>query len=322
MEVIPISSTYKIRIESNEKEITPEKNTVSILNFGDMMFDRNVRKKIEKDGKDPFMYLKEEPKVLNDFDFIIANLEGPIVEMDKKLCQGKAYNFQFASTTPALLKSVGINIVNIANNHIYDCYGRGVESTKKYLKEAEIDYVGDEVVEKSFIIKNIGDKKIVFIGLDRTISSTPISNFYELIKNLKLSNDYIVANIHWGEEYRLVETADQKTVAHGLVDSGADVIFGHHPHVIEPVEVYKDKAVFYSLGNFVFDQIGEERNFGIGAGVEFGENFNKFTVFPYKIKSSAPQFLDDINKGTFCSEYLKNLKPEGCSFKIEVNSEL
>jgi poly-gamma-glutamate synthesis protein (capsule biosynthesis protein) len=309
----------KNKILPEQKEIFLIKKPVSILNFGDVMLDRNVRKKIEKDGVDVFEYVKRDSELIKDFDFIIANLEGPIVEMNRSLCQNKAYNFQFASTAPAILKSIGINIVSIANNHINDCYKEGIESTKKYLDESGVGYIGDFDVEKSFITREVNGKKVAFVGIDRTISSTPISDFYDLIKILRLENDYLIVNIHWGEEYNKEATEEQKNIAHALIDEGVDVVFGHHPHVVEPVEVYKNKVIFYSLGNFVFDQIGEERNFGIGGGVEFGESANSFTVFPYKIKSSAPEFLGEIDRKKFCDEYLKNLKPEGCSFKLNTN---
>lgn len=291
------------------------KETVSVLNFGDVMFDRGVRNIMEKRGRDPFEYVKKDLDVIKDFDVVIANLEGPIVEMNRSDCQQKAYNFQFASTTPSLLKSIGITMVNIANNHSFDCYLKGFVSTKKHLTQAGIDYIGDKDLEKSFVVKTIADKKVAFVGMDETVSTLFVSNFYPLIKRLKSENDIVIVHIHWGTEYLLTETDAQKNIAHSLIDSGADVIFGHHPHVIEPVEVYKGKVIFYSLGNFVFDQVGVEQNKGLGVGVEFKEKETVFTLFPYIIKSFAPDFLVDEQKRAFCEEYLKSLPHKGCTFE-------
>jgi poly-gamma-glutamate synthesis protein (capsule biosynthesis protein) len=293
-----------------------KKETVSVLNFGDVMFDRGVRNIIENRGRDPFEYIKKDLDLIKKYDVVIANLEGPIVVMDRNLCQQKAYNFQFAPDTTDRLKSIGINMVNIANNHSYDCYGKGFESTKVFLQTAGIDYMGDTDVEKSYVVKEIKGKKIAFVGIDRTVSSVSVEKYYELVRRLKSENNYVVVNIHWGTEYSLLETSEQTFVAHGLVDSGVDVIFGHHPHVIEPVRVYKGKAIFYSLGNFVFDQTGENENTGLGVGAEFDDEKIKFSLFPYKIKVFAPDFLKGEDRNKFCEKFLKDFEHTECSFEL------
>ncbi len=288
----------------------------SILNFGDVMFDRGVRNIIENRGRDPFEYIKKDLDLIKKYDVVIANLEGPIVEMDRSLCQQKAYNFQFAPDTTDRLKSVGINMVNIANNHSYDCFSQGFESTKKYLQKAGIDYVGDTDIEKSYVVKNINGKKIAFVGIDQTLQAIPVSSFYPLIKKLKLENDFVVVDIHWGTEYELTETPTQTAIAHKLIDSGVDIIFGHHPHVIEPVRIYNGKAIFYSLGNFVFDQVGENENSGIGVGAEFQSGKIKFEIMPYKIKIFDTDFLKYTDKNNFCEKFLKDIKHNSCSFEL------
>lgn len=304
------------KIEDVVLEALPIPQSVSVLNFGDVMFDRGVRNIMENRKRDPFEYIKGNLDVVKKFDVVIANLEGPIVEMDRALCQQKAYNFQFALNTVDILKSVGINMVSIANNHSYDCYKAGFESTKKYLSESQIDYMGDFVLEKSFVVKTIRNKKIAFVGIDETVQVVPVFSFYSLIKRLKAENDYVVVNIHWGTEYALVESESQRNIAHKLIDSGADVIFGHHPHVIQPVRIYKDKAIFYSLGNFVFDQNFGETTTGLGAGVEWRDGKALFTIFPYNIKLFAPDFMKGAEKENFCEKFLKDLSHDACSFEL------
>lgn len=301
-----------------KRDVFPEpvKETISVLSFGDVMFDRGVRNIIENRDRDPFEHIKREGAFISEFDVVIANLEGPIVEMPRSECQQKAYNFQFASDTPERLKSVGITMVTLANNHSYDCFRQGFVSTQKYLQEAGIDYIGSLKQEESFVIKTIHDKKVAFVGLDQTISPGRIAESYPLVKKLKAENDYVVVHIHWGNEYELVESVTQKKIAHALVDNGADVIFGHHPHVTQPVEVYNGKVIFYSLGNFVFDQTGEHQTQGIGASVEFTDTENIFAIYPYKIKTFAPDFLEGEGKEMFCNKFLQKLGHVGCSFVI------
>lgn len=289
----------------------------SILGFGDVMFDRGVRNIIEKRKRDPFEYIKKDLNLINNFDIVTVNLEGPIVEMDRAQCQQKIYNFQFSKDTTDRLKSIGVNMVNIANNHSYDCLKTGFLATKKYLEEAQIEYMGDRDLDKSYVIKNIDEKKIAFVGIDELTGPYPVSRYYPIVKRLKSENDYVVVNIHWGTEYELQENSLQKSIAHNLIDNGVDVIFGHHPHVLEPMEVYKGAVVFYSLGNFVFDQDFGDTTIGLGAGVEFQDNKKVFNIFPYNIKKFAPDFMKGEEKDVFCQKYLKGLNQKDCRFIVQ-----
>lgn len=292
------------------------KNDFSIVNFGDVMFDRGVRNIIENRGRDPFEYFKKDLNLFGDYDVFLVNLEGPIVEMDRSLCQQKAYNFQFATNTPKKLKEVGVNMVNIANNHSYDCFKSGFEATKRYLQESDIAFMGDDSLESSFIVKEIDGKRVAFVGIDETVQIVPLSGFYSLVKRLDAENDLVIVNIHWGKEYELQNDINQQSTAHKLIDSGVDVIFGHHPHVVQNLEVYKDKTIFYSLGNFVFDQNFGDTTIGLGVGAKFKENKTEFELFPFNIKVFAPDLMNGQEKLSFCSEFLKNVKHNNCEFDI------
>ncbi|MFZ2523281.1 MAG: CapA family protein [Minisyncoccia bacterium] len=294
-----------------------KKDYPSVLNFGDVMLDRGVRSIIEKYERDPFEYIKRDKVVLQKYDMVIANLEGPIVEMERSKCQQKIYNFQFSENTPNLLLSAGIKMVNIANNHTYDCLSKGYVSTLKNLEEKGVLYIGQNAIDKSYVIKTIDKKKIAFVGIDETIMPIPIAKFYDLVKKLKSENDYVVVNIHWGTEYLLTANEKQKDIGHKLVDNGADVVFGHHPHVVEPVEVYKNKLIFYSLGNFVFDQDFGDTTVGIGAGVEFQKNKMVVNILPFNLKKFRPEFMRDPEKSQYCDKLLSNIDNVGCNFEIK-----
>lgn len=288
-----------------------------MLNFGDVMFDRGVRNIIENRIRDPFEYFKNDLSLLGEPDVFLANLEGPIVEMDRSLCQQKAYNFQFNIDTPKRLKEVGINMVTLANNHSYDCFKIGFESTKKYLTEAGIDYIGDNELEKSFIVKEIDGKSIAFVGIDETVQAVALTRFYPLIQKLDAENDLVVVNIHWGTEYELTNSESQKNIAHKLIDNGADVIFGHHPHVVQNMEVYKGKAIFYSLGNFVFDQGFGETDVGLGVRAEFLDDKTVFELFPFNMKIFAPDLMKGEERISFCNKFLKEIVHEDCGFEVK-----
>ncbi|MES3004794.1 MAG: CapA family protein [Patescibacteria group bacterium] len=292
--------------------VEPEK-PARILNFGDAMFDRGVRDIMEDRGRDPFEYIKRDIGVVSGFDIVLLNLEGPIVEMPRENCQQKSYNFQFDDTTPTLLKSIGVNMVTIGNNHAYDCYQAGVDSTKNFLEKAGIEYIGDKPFEKSFIEKTINAKKVAFVGVDVTMQ--PITaEFYKLVQELDTRNDYLVVNIHWGDEYELVENETQTAIAHALVDSGADVVVGHHPHVMQPMRMYKNKPVFFSLGNFVFDQFALNTTDGYGVGMELYSDKMIFEILPYKLNKFAPEFIYNENKEKVC----KFVGVSNCKLEVQI----
>ncbi len=293
-----------------------ERNYPSVINFGDIMLDRGIRNIIEKSKRDPFVNIKKDKSVLHKYDFVVANLEGPIVEMDRSSCQQKLYSFQFSEDSADKLKNVGINILNLANNHSYDCYSEGLKNTRDHLNRVGISYIGGNTPESSYVVKEIDGKKIVLIGIDVTLETIPMAKFYTLIKDLKSKNDYIVVNIHWGKEYSKVQTGSQVEIAHKLSDSGADVIFGHHPHVVEPVEIYNSSVIFYSLGNFVFDQDFGDTKIGLGAGVEFEKKKMRVTLYPFNIVRFTPEFMKGDELYSFCNTYLNELESIGCSFEV------
>lgn len=290
--------------------------SVKVINFGDVMFDRGVRNIIENRGRDPLEYLKKDLDFFGEYDVFLVNLEGPITKMSRSECQQKAYNFQFAPDTVDRLESIGVNMVTLANNHSYDCFKQGFESTKKFLASSSVEYIGDSVLEKSFLIKEISGKRVAFIGMDETVQIIPLSNFYPLIRKLKSENDLVVVNIHWGKEYLLNNDSNQQAIAHRLIDAGADVIFGHHPHVVQNMEVYKGKAIFYSLGNFVFDQNFGDTTVGLGVKAEFKEGETIFELFPFNIKIFAPDLMKGEEREKFCDKFIKGLESNNCKFVI------
>ena len=184
------------------------------------------------------------------------------------------------------------------------------------MKEAGIDYIGDRNLEKSYVIKTINNKVVAFVGIDGLTAPIPVAEFYPLIEKLKKEVDFVVVDIHWGTEYLLTADPNQIAIAHKLIDSGVDVIFGHHPHVVEGVEIYKGKAIFYSLGNFVFDQDFGDTTTGLGVGATFENKKTTFALFPYTIRLFAPDFLVGDEKGVFCKVFLENVDHKGCAFTL------
>ncbi len=272
----------------------------SILNFGDMMLDRNVRSMIDKNSKD-YLFEKlagEEKRFFIGMDAVSANLEGPFA--DKRRATTKSIAFRFNPDLLPMLKKYNFSLFSQANNHTYDMSAAGFEESKKNLAKAGFDFYGAQykIDDSSLLVKKIGDFTFGFIGINDTNSPVDTNKVIDLIKKAKRGTlvnvrtgdptgaridslpaeyvnkaDFVIINAHWGAEYKEISNDHQRQLAHALIDVGADVIIGHHPHVIQEMEIYKNHPIFYSLGNFIFDQyFSVPTQQGLGVGLVFKEN--------------------------------------------------
>jgi len=287
-----LTADLNIKKEGNSK--------IVIFAVGDIMLDRGVEYMVEKYGegdfKFPFLKITD---VLKKADLLFGNLESVI--SDKGIKVGSIYSFRAEPEAIEGLTYAGFNILSVANNHIFD-YGReAMEDNFKRLKEAGIDYVGGGFNEKevrSGIIKEIKGTKIIFLAYNNlgseywraTETKSGIGWLDEKIKeDIKLAkekSDLVIVSFHWGEEYQNQPNDEQKYFAHLAIDSGADLVIGHHPHVIQPIEKYKGGWMAYSLGNFVFDQyFSEETMKGLMLEIAIENKKIKETI-PREIKIS------------------------------------
>lgn len=226
-----------------------------ILFVGDMMFDRTLRSLADSKGYDAIFSCAAD--YLKEFDVVVGNLEGPITtypSLSAGTKPGEQGNtsFTFHPDVAQTLSRHNIGIVSIGNNHILDFGREGLAMTQKYLSESNISYFGSPIGDIS-IVKKIGDKKIAFVAFNQFLGQNDPQKTIDAIWKMRREADFVVVYAHWGEEYVEV-TEYMKSVAHRFIDSGADLILGSHPHVIQEHEIYSDKHIYYSLGNFVFDQ--------------------------------------------------------------------
>jgi poly-gamma-glutamate synthesis protein (capsule biosynthesis protein) len=311
---IKIVTPAEIPTETKKEDKKPEK--ISMLFVGDMMFDRGVRFYM-KEGNEPFKNFEQIKKsVSENIDIISGNLEGPIIETARTNCQQKPYSFQFPESTGELLEKNGFNILNLANNHSNDCYKDGIENTISALNSQNLNYVGYPEIERSYFLTDIKDKKIAMLGIDISIEPIPYTNFLPLIKDLSEHSDILIIQIHWGTEYELNYTERQKTIAYDLINNGADIIIGHHPHVAEPVEIYNNKPIFYSLGNFIFDQHDKDTKIGLAVGINILEDKTEYKVIPVYIETGVPKIIEENLNKNICKRILRDLYKDSCEFEI------
>lgn len=181
-------------------------------------------------------------QVLERDDYTLANLETTIIDSGTPV--KKKFRFKGKPDYLNILKEGSVECVTVANNHTWDYGDSGYVHTGKYLDSFGIDFFGYSKV----LIKEIKGMRFAFIGQSFELEDSTIQR----VKELRGSVDFIVIVFHWGAECAYRPNKEQKTLAHSLIDAGADLIVGHHPHVLQPVECYKGKYIAYSLGNFVF----------------------------------------------------------------------
>lgn len=247
-----------------------------ILFGGDMMFDRSIRQVGEVEGQD--FLLSCITDTLRDADVVVANLEGPITpyaSMSVGSVIGSAENvtFTFPTTTASLLKRHNIWIVNLGNNHIMNFGRHGLLETKKWLENTGVLYMGDPDSPEAERVLRTYIRGIPFAFVNWSDwTSDKTDHTVAQVRAEKEAGQVVVVYTHWGDEY-VPPSERVRALAHQFVDAGADIVIGSHPHVVLEREDYNGGVIYYSLGNFVFDQYWEEavRN-GLLLKVAFSKN--------------------------------------------------
>lgn len=231
---------------------------LKVLVVGDIMLDRNVRNLINKNGFESFFSGVKD--LIKNADIAVGNLEGafttnPSITADLK---NKALQFTFDPSLAPALSDLGFDVLGLANNHSYNYGKQGLESTRRYIGGAGMLYYGDPFNKdeiSTIIIKN--GIKIGFVGFHE-FNYTNFENVLFEIAKLKNEVDVVIVSPHWGIEYQKEPTTKMKEWAHQFIDNGADMVIGAHPHIVGNTEIYNDKKIYYSLGNFAFDQYFSE----------------------------------------------------------------
>ena len=245
---------------------------INLFFVGDIMLGRGVEYMINKQGKGDFKFsFLKIASELQKSDILFANLEGPI--SDRGVRVGSIYSFRFKPEAIDGLVYGGFDILSLANNHMLDYQRIALEDTMNILKENNIDYVGAGFNKEeafSLKIKEIKNTRIGFLAYTNLgpgnwkageknsgmawISENDIGEIAEDIKKSKKEVDILIISLHAGEEYEENPTSFQTSFAMNCIENGADLVVGHHSHVVQKIERYNDGWIAYSLGNFIFDQ--------------------------------------------------------------------
>jgi poly-gamma-glutamate synthesis protein (capsule biosynthesis protein) len=253
--------------KENFRQISEE---VSLIAVGDISFSRGVERvvKKQKDINYPFLRIWD---YLRTADIVFGNLETPITPGAE--IPPHCMIFRSNPGTEKVLKEAGFSIVSLANNHTPNFGERGLKDTFNYLNSVGIKYIGAGLnEEEAYKPVYIEKKGIIFAFLGYTdpsivpkeyeasdeVAGTAFMRVDKMIKTIKEAKkiaDFVIVSMHTGIEYTEKLSKLQLRFSHKAIDAGADLVIGHHPHVVQAIEKYKGKYIFYSLGNFVFDRM-------------------------------------------------------------------
>jgi poly-gamma-glutamate synthesis protein (capsule biosynthesis protein) len=251
--------------------------TLHLAFAGDVMFGRFIEggfRPIEAEEDDPF----DQVAHLLDSDFTMVNLETPIMrEPLKKSPWGTRMRFVTSMERVATLARNNVDAVTIANNHAFDVHHKGLRETPQILDDLGLRYIGahrrDLPKHRAETIE-VNGWKIAFIPAtteanweekrkDILVPHAPRDKVGEalvpVVKAARPDHDLVIVVLHWGEEYKDEPARWQVKAARAYIDAGADAVIAHHPHVLQGIERYKHGLIAYSLGNFLFDNLGSNR---------------------------------------------------------------
>jgi poly-gamma-glutamate synthesis protein (capsule biosynthesis protein) len=295
-------------VEQPETIVPDEKSDgkVTLAAVGDMMLSRVVEQKMiaRNDWKYPFL---ETAETTSKADLTFGNLETTIYP--GQTIQSGSFTFRTDPKALAGLELAGFDVLSLANNHTMNFGYAGMKSTVENLDAAGINHIGAGIGSDAIyapVIKEAEGTKFGFLAytyardeqyhegemFGTAYADTPTMETQ--VGELKKSADVVIVSMHMGTEYATEPHITQTRFARAAIDAGATLVIGHHPHVVETAEKYKDGYIIYSLGNFVFDQMwSEETRLGAIAMISFDRSdITGITFTPVKIYDYAqPQIL-------------------------------
>ena len=240
--------------EENQTEQEAEPVSITISAAGDCTlgtdeyFDRSTSLNAYYDSNGASYFFQNVKSVFEADDLTIVNMEGTLTEETAR--QDKTYAFKGPAEYTQILTEGDVEAANLANNHSHDYGDQSYTDTIEALDAAGITSFGYDRTA----VMDVNGVKVGLVGTYELADGMGCED--EMIANIKAVEDQgaqiVIVSFHWGLERENYPTENQVNLAHSAIDNGADLVLGHHPHVLEGIEVYKGKNIVYSLGNFCF----------------------------------------------------------------------
>jgi gamma-polyglutamate biosynthesis protein CapA len=253
---VEINSITTVSTDTSHASSAPVlSQTVPSLYFvGDVMLGRHVEYLLRLNGAEyPYKnlaFLRDEPS------FVVANFEASVPDIHVKT-PNFGFSFSVDKELVAELKNAGFTHLSLANNHALDFGHQGLLETQRNLTEANFTVFGDPQLfstTSSITTIELGSTTIALIGLHTLFTQPTTEEIETVVTSASEVSDHQVVFVHWGIEYETKPSVAQRNLARELIFYGADLIVGHHPHVVQSIELIDGVVVYFSLGNFIFDQ--------------------------------------------------------------------
>ncbi len=304
---------------------------VTLIAAGDLNVAHWLTGIIEQKGRAyPFRHLK---KSLADADIIFANLEAPFTDQETSV--EKSFVFKADPDHADALPEWGVNLVSLANNHIMDYGPEGLVETIEVLNKNKVHHAGagsNYQLAKKPALFEIKNTRIALLAYSMTLPKAFWANdstsgtaypypvdMRRSIGDARNNAEIVLVSFHWGEELATAPKEYQVKMAHLAVDAGADAVFGHHPHVLQGVEVYKNRVIAYSLGNFVFASYSTKALDSALLKMNFEDGqIGSAQVLPINVNNAEVNFSPRLYKDTKKAEVLEMLN----QLSLELNGGL
>jgi poly-gamma-glutamate capsule biosynthesis protein CapA/YwtB (metallophosphatase superfamily) len=288
---------------SSRPSAAPSTAAVRVVSGGDVMTDRTVKAYASQHGPDAVLAGIAPQMEAGDAAWV--NLEGSLATIGSPLI-AKDYTFEGPPAMAKALAAAGIDVVTVANNHAVDYGPAALMAGIRTLDKAGVQVAGGgkdfDAAHTPAVVTTGSGATIGFLGYDDVIwpgfaatstqpgiaqAVTDMSQVKKDVRALARRVDYVVVGFHWGIEYQHYPIAQQTSEAHAVVDAGADLVIGHHPHVLQGFETYKGVLIAYSLGDLVFDHYSVETGQTVLVDAVVTPTGVKATLIPAYVSSNG-----------------------------------
>ncbi len=318
-------------------DVQKRPRTLKILVAGDVMFNWGLRETRQKRGD--FAPVEGLIPLFLEADLRMVNLETPIANSQEEMDESKSYVFNANPEDISLLKKINIDLVFLGNNHSMDYGKKGLEDTIENLKKENILFAGmGKNIKEAFrpneisirnkslnliSVSNIGEARLFATDTKPGVAPFQLNRLKKIIEEKENKDKIQMLSVHWGVEYSPEPTKEQIKQAHELINFGFNVVIGHHPHIPQGVEKYKNGIILYSLGNFLFGSRNQYLNHNIAVMLHFDNKellfceiipiFGKFQDSEHLVRPLPYQEAED-----FLHEY--SILSQNLNTKIDIKN--
>ena len=284
-------------------------DTLNIVVTGDILLDRGVRREINKYGVD-HLFSAGVDSVFRSAQVVVGNLECPATKIQAPV--QKLFIFRGEPEWLQVLKRHGITHLNLANNHAIDQGREGLMDTKRNVSAAGMVPIGagenmDEASQPVLLAsqpRNVWLVPSLRLALENyaylpdkpCVSQEPMDSLLNRVHRLRKADStaVIIVSLHWGGEHTLQPANSQRWDAHQLIRAGADVLVCHHTHTLQTIEEFRGKMIYYSVGNFIFDQHKPLNTKACMVRLKVSTDDVKTETIPVEIRNCVPTIVSNF----------------------------